>query len=517
MDAERYLRVEGVNIYANLADTNQLSVIRGGSFLLKDAIEAVAQHGDFRNELEEISTGASEGIFRLKNAESKLDDLVKSIALFLGTHKNYQHLTFTTVGHTSSEAFQTIKKQLIAKSRFLQMQQLTAPVDPDPACQSAPCELEGIRPQAENCQIPINGEKRNVSASIAARWHYGVDQRRSFYISECKRAGRETVTIPDEYTRDIESLANHPSMGNLNDKVAVVYFDGNGFGKVQAEHVKTVDQQIDFDTKIKRLRAEFLTNWLQQLKNTEDSRAFVPASPQTNGKRALRFETLLWGGDEMIFVVPAWLGFELVQFFYDASKNWEYQGQTLTHAGGIVFCHAKTPIFRIRQLAQELADNIKEQDGGRNENRFDYTVLESIDYPTEELKQFMHTQYGELTKGRAAMRAVDDWPSMSKELKGLGEVIPRTQLYALAQLACHLRFDEKNLDAEQERFDLQEHRFQAMLGNDIFDDLLTLTNRLFVTSDVPTLQQRCWRWLHLVELWDYLLPPKASTKNKEAE
>ena len=36
---QHYILVEGINIYANVFDTNQLSVIRGSSFLLKRAID----------------------------------------------------------------------------------------------------------------------------------------------------------------------------------------------------------------------------------------------------------------------------------------------------------------------------------------------------------------------------------------------------------------------------------------------------------------------------------------------
>lgn len=36
-----YLKIEAVNIYNTILDTNQLSVIRGSSHLLKDAIEKI--------------------------------------------------------------------------------------------------------------------------------------------------------------------------------------------------------------------------------------------------------------------------------------------------------------------------------------------------------------------------------------------------------------------------------------------------------------------------------------------
>jgi len=307
MDVARYLRVEGVNIYANLADTNQLSVIRGGSFLLKDAIETIAEEERYRNQLITISTGASEGIFCLVPDAAPLVELIDDVATFLADHSKYRHLTFTVVGHEAKhdEEFQLVKKQLIVKSRFLQMQQLRAPADPDVLNAKGPCEVEGIRPQASDEKIIVNGEKKRVSFSVATRWRYGIEKRRRFYLQEAARAGDSNADLPTEYTRDIESLASHTEMNNLNDKVAVVYFDGNGFGGIQSRRVKSSQDQQAFDKAIKKLRATFLTDWLSYLNSDQSDRHFAPPSRQTNDLAALRFETLLWGGDEMLFVVPS--------------------------------------------------------------------------------------------------------------------------------------------------------------------------------------------------------------------
>lgn len=68
--AQSYILVEGINIYENLFDTNQLSVIRGGSFLLKQAIVHIKDHSDFKGKFTALSTGASLGLFLVNSGES---------------------------------------------------------------------------------------------------------------------------------------------------------------------------------------------------------------------------------------------------------------------------------------------------------------------------------------------------------------------------------------------------------------------------------------------------------------
>ena len=91
---------------------------------------------------------------------------------------------------------------------------------------------------------------------------------------------------------------------------------------------------------------------------------------------------------------------ETLQRFYEVSTDWvtppdpsalsgdsrhggdpapaaaDVSGKPLTHAGGIVFCSHKTPIAEATATAKNLAEAVK--DVTREENRFDYLILESI-------------------------------------------------------------------------------------------------------------------------------------------
>ena len=55
---EYYFRVEAVNLYNTIFDTNDISTTRGGSFLLLNAVERLKE----LDRLEPISIGASAGL-----------------------------------------------------------------------------------------------------------------------------------------------------------------------------------------------------------------------------------------------------------------------------------------------------------------------------------------------------------------------------------------------------------------------------------------------------------------------
>ncbi len=69
---EQYLRIDGVNHAAVMDDTMQSSVIRGGSFLLREAVKHVAEiYGDA---LKALSIEASSGLFQVLSDDEREDD-----------------------------------------------------------------------------------------------------------------------------------------------------------------------------------------------------------------------------------------------------------------------------------------------------------------------------------------------------------------------------------------------------------------------------------------------------------
>ncbi|MGH8499011.1 MAG: hypothetical protein ACRERV_09430 [Methylococcales bacterium] len=254
---------------------------------------------------------------------------------------------------------------------------------------------------------------------------------------------------------------------------------------------------------------------------------------EENGAKqeVIRFETLLWGGDEMLFVLPAWLGFEFLQYFFEHSSRWAcVGGERLTHSAGLVFCHAKSPIHRIRKLAQSLADSMKVVLGEhRKQNVWDYIVLESIDYPGDNnISEFNKTRFGPLASHRPkSIRAPVDWKHLRflliELIGGSSPLLSRRQLYKIARAiqTCSQQNDSKivswldlfdrNLNKNIKCTDqsLAEHRMVLLLEEQSRDKLKMeapiLAMDLF-NLDLNCAPFRACFWFHLIELWDYLIP-----------
>lgn len=530
-----YLQVEGINIYPNVLDTNQLSVIRGSSFILKQAIDMVKD--DFTGKIEPITTGASRGLF-LVNEGVGIDDLVANITEKLETSP-YCHFTFA-IEHCRAEDLLQAKEQLLAQLRFNQLSGITMVPDhfnEEHFQENHPCELEGHRIAATNTKRMVQGALRKLSHSICDRLDFGRKQRQGFYFEEGDIDGCAELE-GYRFTDDLENLADDSRYSKLKNKIAVIYMDGNKFSSIQREMLKNaqrngedpIARQKEFDDYIKEKRSTFLKNILLEMVSWPESPRFQAATTQNND--AIRFETLLWGGDEMLFVLPAWSGFELLQSFFQESADWKIGEEPLTHAAGIVFCSAKTPIRVIRDIAQSLADTIKDGLGDdRKKNTWDYMVLESIDYPvSNDIKEFNKGCYGEELAGRRPpyYSPATDWDEAKSDLARLitGGLLSRRQLYrivdavnnsgnsAIISWATLVDYDSKELDglippaSPQER---AEHRLLQLLDREqrleLAEILPQLAKNLF-SIDIDIAASRAWLWLNLIELWDYLVPER---------
>jgi hypothetical protein len=84
-------------------------------------------------------------------------------------------------------------------------------------------------------------------------------------------------------------------------------------------------------------------DWMFPKRKTPGRDPGAEAKPEIVSK--LRFETLLWGGDELVWVVPAWQGWWTLDFFFRKARRWEYNNIPLKHAAGL-----ETHTLQIRQL-----------------------------------------------------------------------------------------------------------------------------------------------------------------------
>ncbi len=459
-----YLRMEGVNIGNFVYDTDDLSTVRGGGLLLLDAVKRVEESFKF---LEPITTGASSGIFTFKaDSNQEAEKQCRFVKNLLAEDEALKHATFVVdvlPASSDEDDFAMAREKLLAMNRWQQMQ---APSIAVPVSQrdAEPCDLDMVRPTIKTKTGPAG---KPISESVYQRRNYGKDQKQKFY-----KEHTGTEDLP-EFVNDFSELSYDPETGNLHHKMAVIYIDGNSFGALQARLCKTIKKQEDFDTKIKGYRKIFLQQMLASTVNKKEW--------QNNGKH--RLETLLWGGDEIIWVVPAWLGWWTLANFYSLSRNWRFETEPLTHGAGLVFCHHNAPIQRITVLAHDLASLAK--DKGRKKNYVAYQVLESFDNVGRDLAAFRRQRCpkvvypGELILDGAKMNpAIACMPAIRKGM-------PRTKLQTIVDKLFHAP-DNVELVVENVKKDLNKET----------NEQLTALEDCFGSG--PAF------WMHLADLWDYI-------------
>ncbi len=276
--------------------------------------------------------------------------------------------------------------------------------------------------------------------------------------------------------------------------MAVFYADGNAFGKLQTCHCVSPESQIRWDGALREKRKAFLKAFLLEAK----------ADPEwlAEGK-ALKFETLLWGGDECLFVMPAHLGWRFTRRFFEHFQEWQpegFEGVTLTHSAALVYAQHHAPIHRLKRLAKDqMTEFAKSQD--RKSDQLLCVPLESFDHLGASFEEAMRQRYGGALSDldEILLRGTHDLP-LCKRLAGIQKSI------------SDLKRQEVEFARSQLRALVQERVRRGVRGEG-FDEVLK--NYLFKTREAgkDTLKdlQKCFKgvdamWVMLEELWDYALP-----------
>lgn len=470
-----YLRMEGVNLGAVFDDTNQVSVIRGASFLLREATQQLPKY-ILPDTWKVISSGASIGLFSFEaeNLE-QANSIEEYVVNHLNTDEKFRHFSFVVDIQPATQKFPHDKEAVLARNRFRQMQQLSLVVPEKNHSENSTteiCTLTNLTPAYKKAFV--GEEQQFVSYSVQVRLKHGREQKQAFYKKE--------TGIELDFTQSLQEIA--ANTGSLKNKIAVLYLDGNKFSSIQEKQCTTPDALQEFDRLMQGKRREFLTALLQD--------CIIPDKGFFNHD-LVRLETLLWGGDEMLLVVPASKGLKLLQFFYEFTKDWKFKDTALSHAGGLVFCRAKTPIRRIRKFAQELADAVKEKN--RKKSCFDYMVLESIDYPSESLEKLRKKIFpDDLMQQYQVLKPVNS--TMLGALKYLKQHIPRTQAYGIAHAITNK--DEAEFEEKRKRLSVVLNDLQDEYNKKIDAEIEEKLKCAFPEQEIR------WQWLHLVELWDYI-------------
>ena len=410
------LRLEGVNLGAVLNDTDDLSTRRGAGLALIDAVDYVRKSLEERVKgIKPISIGASAGLFRVTPAASpdSWQKLAKSlegtVATWLAPRNPPEgkteedllraclpHLTFVVDAIPSRGVHHFIeeRERLIALNRWRQMRSvgLVPPGTAENGVSEVVCWFDGVRPAVHYPSVnnDSNGNKdpKPVSASVRARRDYGRRVKKT-YLKELLSPSSELGDI--EFTNDFNELVDGEPTRRLKGKMAVIYLDGNGFSSLKERYLHVRPRTVD-----PQQRLESFDGTLKQAREAAFgavARVCLDVARRRGaGGAKVPLEVLLAGGDEMLLVVPARLGWEvLVAMFRSLEDRALCLGRygdpfgeaPLTYAAGLVFCAHTAPIRDMTDLARQLADDVKERTG-RRFNAFAYENLRSFDFPGDD-------------------------------------------------------------------------------------------------------------------------------------
>lgn len=510
------LRVEAVNFNYSILDTNDLSTIRGGGLRALECAEKLSAPGGLKS----IYTGASQGLFELKTeslqlAEQRRDQILTQL------RSDFPEQTFTVeVAECKPGNFKETVDQLRAASRWSQMQSPSL-VYPGSGTLGV-CKFDRIRPATTTTKrkgaayVDENLKDRLISEHSLSRRAYGIGEKHhKFYETHAMRGEDE------EFVNDFDQLSDRPDAGRLHHKIAVIYLDGNKFSSRFSKFTEATDYTA-FSDLLKANANSFLTEMIKQVTPSPDhdlklgpwtwSGEVVTNNDQPLPKRnALRLETLLWGGDEIIWVVPAWQGWWwLQQFFslYGKTPAWQgtqtsaiHKDKPLTFGGGIVFCHHNSPIHDATRLARNLADQPKKRE---TENTFAYQILESFDHLGHKPMRYRNSQLPGalvtspnsdspyLTLPDEAMSAIAGWAHILKQK------LPRSHIHEIVLNLCQ----RKDLPAASKTAQ------STLSQNSATEDFLAFTRAIFPESEDPDETNRQHAaWIHLNNLWDYFPAP----------
>ena len=384
----------------------------------------------------------------------------------LAADKNWKHATFVVdvVPMTGIENFRDDLESVLAANHWRQMQAASLaflPVNTSPSMAKPACALDGLSLAVNDADYGAPNRDKDkdkdafICEAVRSRRNYGRDSKQTFYKSIIKRVAKRDASRTDNLEELAETLCNFAGDfetiatkrgGLLNGKLAVFYADGNNFGKKQTIHCTGPEHQIAFDEFLRFRREVFLTDFLQ----TEASKDEWKTKVREKGAdvEVIRFETLLWGGDELMFVMPAALGWRFATFFFEELGGLNLNqaklpdgkplatDEPLTHAAALVFCQHHAPIDRIKHLAKDqMAEFAKRTD--RTRDSLVAVALESFDHLGSGFEDGMDKRYNRPFPVKKIII-----PLEQIILKGTGEKILAVSLLEIATQVTTLRQSE---------------------------------------------------------------------------
>lgn len=542
-----YLFVAGVNMETTILDTSDISTIRGAGLATLWAPHEIAHllRAEFgQDRVRIVATGASEGLLRLAD---DIDPIAAELRLrqHLGVNRPstihpgadlapFRHLRFVTgVASGPESAFARCRAEAVAQARRRQAEQATLPPFERPASSLGPCGRQKLLPA--NAMRSIRGQPAEpIADSLYDRHVFGRRLRQTFYRRELALgtdlppADIDFLVNAMGFTDDFEEIVGTHTLAtelrsslpvSVRGKLGYIYMDGNRFGsRAQAAATRGEAAFASFSNTTETKRRQLLAALLRHLAvaDAKDWRLGMQrwrdAEPEL-GEPAdrLRFETLLWGGEEMCFVVPAWAVLEVAAFLQEQladTQRWDLGdgGPPLTHGMGILVCQHKTPVRLARKLAAKLNDDAKDVD--RDSNRLQVLVLESVDIPPEGALEMRSRLLGlaeeqaasNLTFHGSQLAALLGHVRRLKHGTTTARAVPRSQLYRFFREALALRrrgADEADWHLRFGR--VLEDRYATM------EELGDRSSVEWLLDLLPGADPLTKLW-QLIELWDYVDP-----------
>lgn len=269
-----YLRAESLNLFNCVYDTEDLSTIRGSGLMILNleepvgtAIKNALAVKDFP-ELKCISHGASQVVFHVNlPVGTDANQFAKLVEKSLRQNRELKYATISVT--VAPGDYETARESLVAQTRYQQSKRLrVSPAGIDPkefdkteATQTFPwCAIDMVRPACRKANNIRNSEKTMLGESASVRRKYGFAQKQLFYselpdVNWKPDLGQGTkieaawdfqqISQFDQPARN--AVANGDFAANLDGKLAVIYIDGNGFGKKQIDFCTDEANQATFD------------------------------------------------------------------------------------------------------------------------------------------------------------------------------------------------------------------------------------------------------------------------------
>ncbi len=508
-NADFVLRIEATNINSFVWDTADLSTIRGSGLALLEWPGLVSETLAARHETWDVVTcGGSAITLVLKDSPAEsIKSTLSELLTILRTDELFGLATYAGAAAelTAEAGYGRALQTAISAIRLQQSCQadVRIPATNTDSDTRSFCALNRILPSS----LDTIASSR-VSSSVAIRHAKGKQQKPKVFAHLTGERIQTTNDFGQLATTSVFARQLGFDGKNLNGYMGVVVLDGNGFGDIERRSSAELKTHGKWDSRLRSARKDFLAMLVDHAQSEErwlhDTR--------------LRFETLLWGGDEQVWVVPAWVTMELIDLFFQATagRNWQQLGneERITHCGGVVLCHHKAPIRDAVQLAHKLLGTAKTYRNALPEqNAFCYQILESFDHLGESYERIRQLQQPAGMPERdsvlchTALRQLMEFRSLVESRSEDERWLPATRRMRIQQ-ALFGR-DWLRFSGELERLievASREEQLSYVIGGAIrkWHEFHQPSGRRL--KDIGMLPQTQSFWYHLLELWDYLIP-----------